>query len=56
MILRALARLAVWGHAFLAIGAYLMLGLYRMPYPLELDCIEGVMMDHVARLAAGQPI
>lgn len=56
MILRALARLAVWGHAFLAIGAYVMLGLYRMPYPLELDCIEGVMMDHVARLAAGQPI
>lgn len=28
----------------------------RIFYPLELDCIEGVMMDHVARLAHGQPI
>ncbi|MFN8586474.1 MAG: hypothetical protein U0704_01640 [Candidatus Eisenbacteria bacterium] len=56
MILRALARLAVWGHALLAIGAYVMLGLHRMPYPLELDCIEGVMMDHVARLADGKPM
>jgi len=28
----------------------------RLFYPLELDCIEGVMMDHVARLAHGQPI
>lgn len=55
MMTRAL-RLLVWALAVLAAGAFLALAARRMVYPLELDCIEGVMMDHVVRLSAGQPI
>ena len=54
MIPRNLLRLGVWGMALLGIVEYLRLGLKRMAYPLELDCIEGVMMDHIVRLAHGQ--
>ncbi|MBI5710119.1 MAG: hypothetical protein HZC42_07445 [Candidatus Eisenbacteria bacterium] len=55
MLTRAL-RLLVWVLAALAAGAFLALAARRMVYPLELDCIEGVMMDHVVRLSHGQPI
>jgi hypothetical protein len=51
-----LPRATLW---LLSIGTavlFLRLVLVRLVYPLELDCIEGVMMDHVARLALGQPI
>ena len=54
IVLRNLLRLGVWVLSFTAIAAYVILAVHRLPYPLELDCIEGVMMDHVARLAAGQ--
>src|SRR5689334_3805892 len=56
MIVRWIARLAVWGLALVGVASYLALGLRRLHYPLELDCIEGVMMDHVVRLAHGQSI
>ena len=56
MIVRLLARVAVWGLALVAIASYVMLGWKRLHYPLELDCIEGVILDHVVRLAHGQPI
>lgn len=49
-------RLLLW---VLAGGSALMftaLAARRLFYPLELDCIEGIMMDHVVRLAHGQPI
>lgn len=47
--------------ALLALAAlsgvtFLVLGAMRLVYPLELDCIEGVMMDHVVRVAQGLPI
>jgi len=56
MIARRVAVLAVWAGALLGILSYALLGAWRLGYPLELDCIEGVMMDHVVRLAHGQPI
>ena len=46
----------VWGVSLYAIGAYVWLALSRCAYPLELDFIEGVMLDHVARISRGQPI
>ena len=56
MIPRILLRLSVWGMSLLAIFEYVRIGLKRVSYPLELDCIEGVMMDHVVRLARGQTL
>lgn len=55
LLLRLLEAL-VWALALAAIGAYAWLGAQRVGYPLEVDFIEGVMLDHVARLAGGQPI
>lgn len=55
-MIRNLLRLGVWLLAFVGVGAYLLIGFRRLHYPLEIDCIEGVMMDHVARLVHGQPI
>lgn len=46
----------VWGFGLYAIGAYVWLAVNRCAYPLELDFIEGVMLDHVARISRGQPI
>ncbi len=54
MIARFVLRLGVWAMGLLSIFEYVRIGLKRMAYPLELDCIEGVMMDHVVRLAHGQ--
>jgi MFS family permease len=39
-----------------ATGLYLMLAAKHLGYAGEMDYIEGVMMDHVARLVAGKPI
>ena len=51
-----LARALLWAMALGSLGVFLRLALSRLAYPLELDCIEGVMMDHVVRLSRGQPI
>jgi hypothetical protein len=47
---------AIWAFALFGIAVYVWLGCQRVVYPLELDFIEGVMMDHLARIAHGQPI
>lgn len=46
----------VWAFALFGLASYVWLARQRIGYPLELDFIEGVMMDHIARLAHGQPI
>jgi hypothetical protein len=56
MSLRLPLRMAVWIASAAAIAVFVVLGVRRVFYPLELDYIEGVMMDHVVRLAHGQPI
>lgn len=55
-MLARLARVVLWAVALSAILTFLGLAVWRLGYPLELDYIEGVMMDHVVRLAAGRPI
>lgn len=55
-MIRLLARVLLGGMALVGLGTFVGLAIQRVPYPLELDCIEGVMMDHVTRLAHGQPI
>ena len=42
--------------SFVGVVAFYRVCLGRIAYPLELDFIEGVVMDHVIRLAQGQPI
>jgi 4-amino-4-deoxy-L-arabinose transferase-like glycosyltransferase len=41
-------------------GGYLLLflivALARLPYPFELEWLEGVVLEHVSRIAAGQPL
>jgi len=39
-----------------AAAAFVVLGVIQIGAPAELDYIEGVMMDHISRLAHGQPI
>jgi hypothetical protein len=51
-----LLRLILWSMAAGSTLMFLTLASRRLFYPLELDCIEGVMMDHVVRLSQGQPI
>ena len=46
----------IWAFAISGFAAYVWLACQRLGYPLELDFIEGVMVDHIARLAHGQPI
>lgn len=48
--------MVVWAFALFAIAAYAWLALQRIVYPVEVDFIEGVMLDHVVRLAHGQPV
>lgn len=55
-MLARLTRLALWIVGLGAVAAFLGLALWRLTYPLELDYIEGVMMDHVVRLTQGRPI
>ncbi len=49
-------RLALWALSLAEALVFVGLALLRLRYPLELDYIEGVMMDHVVRLTHGQPI
>jgi hypothetical protein len=56
VILRRIVETVIGLFALLGIASYLWLGSHRVGYPLELDFIEGVMMDHMARIAHGQPI
>lgn len=56
MLLRRSLELLVCVLALFAIGALVWLGAHRVGYPVEVDFIEGVMLDHVARIAHGQPI
>lgn len=49
-------RLVLWLLSGASALLFAALSVQRLFYPLELDCIEGVMMDHVVRLAHGQPI
>lgn len=51
-----LSRALLWAVAVAAVATFLGLAIARLRYPLELDYIEGVMMDHVVRLSRGQPI
>ena len=48
------ALLAVTGLA--AIALFVSLFAARVRYPLELGNIEGMMMDHIARVVRGQPL
>lgn len=51
-----MSRILLWVVALSAVATFLGLAIWRLRYPLELDYIEGVMMDHVVRLARGQAI
>ena len=51
-----ISRVLLWLCAGGATAMFGFLAWRRLFYPLELDCIEGVMMDHVVRLAHNQPI
>lgn len=56
MLLKRLLRLLAAVLSVYAIGAYVWLALQRCVYPVEVDFIEGVMLDHVVRAANGLPI
>jgi len=49
-----LMRLALMGLAIAGGLLFIVLGLMHMRYPVEMDFIEGAMMDQVARLARGE--
>jgi hypothetical protein len=55
-VIAILLRLVLWGVSLASIATFAMLAFLRLFHPLELDCIEGVMMDHIVRLAQGRPI
>lgn len=56
MTLVRIARTAIWVAVLISTAAYLYLVLQRVPFAVELDYIEGVMMDHIVRLAHGEPL
>ncbi len=49
-------RAVLWLLSLAGIGSFLFVTLRRIGYPLELDYIEGVILDHVVRLSEGKPI
>lgn len=51
-----LFRTALWLMAAGSAVLFAFLASRRLFYPLELDCIEGIVMDHVVRLSQNQPI
>lgn len=55
MLLKPL-RIVLWLLSLAGVGMFLAVCGARMLYPLELDYIEGVVMDHVVRLSEGKPI
>src|SRR3954468_2442058 len=48
------ALLVVTSGAYLAV--YLWIAVRRLPYPFDLEWMEGACVDHVARLMSGQKI
>jgi len=46
----------LWGAALLSVGAFLVLAVVRLFYPFELEWLEGAILQHVERLAAGTAI
>lgn len=56
MLVSRLLRTMLWTMSLASIAVFLFLVSRRLGYPLELDYIEGVMMDHIVRLTHGQPI
>jgi hypothetical protein len=53
---RRLPRGLLSGAALLFLATYIVVALLRLSYPFELEWMEGVMVDHVRRLLAGQAI
>jgi 4-amino-4-deoxy-L-arabinose transferase-like glycosyltransferase len=51
-----IVRAGLVGAALIFIAAYVAIALARLRYPFELEWMEGVMVDHVRRVLAGQPI
>ncbi len=51
-----LLRLLLWMLSISSVMIFAYVGARRLFYPLELDCIEGVILDHVMRLTAGKPM
>lgn len=49
-------RRGVWGAAALSLAAFLCLAVLRLPYPFELEWLEGGVLQHVERVVAGAPI
>jgi hypothetical protein len=49
-------RWGAWAAVFLSLGTFLFVALRRLPYPFELEWLEGGILQHVERLAAGAPI
>jgi hypothetical protein len=47
---------AAWGAAILALAVFLGLSVLRLTYPFELEWLEGGVLQHVARVAAGAPL
>ena len=50
---RALRSAALMAGAWY-VGVYIALAWYRVPYPFELEWMEGAMVDHVIRVLSGQ--
>jgi 4-amino-4-deoxy-L-arabinose transferase-like glycosyltransferase len=55
-ILVCLARYGTLAIAAINVAVVLVLMCYRLPYPFEIDWMEGAMVDQVRRIVAGQPI
>ena len=49
-------RLGAWGAAFLSLAVFLCLAVLRLSYPFELEWLEGGVLQHVERVAAGAPL
>ena len=55
-LLAVLSALALWGLALVAIGSVAGLGPLRVMSPLEFGVGDGLMLDHIIRVAHGQPL
>lgn len=51
-----LTRIALWSLSIGSVLIFAYVGARRLFYPLELDCIEGVILDHIVRLTQGKPM
>jgi len=50
------ARWGAWAAVFLSLATFLFVALRRLPYPFELEWLEGGVLQHVERLGAGASI